>query len=38
MMSSRRVHIFTDLQSVRGEFARWMVEKHSASKIVNKPV
>jgi hypothetical protein len=38
MMSPRTAHIFSDLQSQLGEFARWMVEKHPMSKIVNKPV
>jgi hypothetical protein len=38
MMSPRTAHIFNDGKSVRGEFAKWMVEKHPLSKIVNKPV
>jgi hypothetical protein len=38
MMSPRTAHIFNDGKSVRGEFAKWMVEKHPWSKIVNKPV
>lgn len=38
MMSPRTAHIFSDAQSQRGEFARWMVEKHPLSKVVNKPV
>jgi hypothetical protein len=38
MMSPRTANIFKDLQSPMGEFARWMVEKHPLSKIVNKPV
>jgi hypothetical protein len=38
MMSPRTAHIFSDLQSQRGEFARWMVEKHPMSKAFNKPV
>ena len=38
MMSPRTAHIFSDASSQRGEFARWMVDKHPMSKIVNKPV
>lgn len=38
MMSPRTAHIFSDSQSQQGEFARWMIEKHPMSKIVNKPV
>jgi len=38
MMSPRTAHIFSDAQSQRGEFARWMVEQHPMSKVVNKPV
>ena len=38
MMSPRTAHIFSGSPSQRGEFARWMVEKHPLSKIVNKPV
>jgi hypothetical protein len=38
MMSPRTAHIFSDSPNQRGEFARWMVEKHPLSKIVNKPV
>jgi hypothetical protein len=38
MMSPRTAHIFSQSQSQRGEFARWMIEKHPMSKIVNKPV
>jgi len=38
MMSPRTAHIFADNQSVRAEFARWMIERHPMSKIVNKPV
>jgi hypothetical protein len=38
MMSPRTAHIFGDLQSPRGEFARWMIEKHPMSRVVNKPV
>lgn len=37
MMSPRTAHIFSDLQSQRGEFARWMIEHHPLSKIVNRP-
>jgi hypothetical protein len=37
-MSPRTAHIFTELQSPLGELARWMVEKHPMSKVVNKPV
>jgi hypothetical protein len=38
VMSARTAHIFSELPSVRGEFARWMVDNHPMSKIVNKPV
>lgn len=38
MMSPRTAHIFGELQSARGEFARWMINHHPSSKIVNKPV
>ena len=38
MMSPRTAHIFSDLPTPRGEFARWMVDKHPMSKLVNKPV
>ncbi len=38
MMSPRTAHIFSNQQSQRGEFARWMVENHPMSKIVNRPV
>jgi hypothetical protein len=38
MMSPRTAHIFSDRQSQRGEFARWMVEHHPLSKVVNRPV
>jgi hypothetical protein len=37
-MSPRTAHIFSDMQSPRGEFAKWMVEKHPMSKVVNKPI
>ena len=38
MMSPRTAHIFSDAVTQRGEFARWMVDNHPMSKIVNKPV
>jgi hypothetical protein len=38
MMSPRTAHIFSELKSERGEFARWMVEHHPLSKVVNRPV
>jgi hypothetical protein len=38
VMSPRTAHIFSELKSARGEFARWMVDNHPLSKIVNKPV
>jgi hypothetical protein len=38
VMSPRTAHIFSELQSQYGEFARWMVNNHPLSKIVNKPV
>ena len=38
MMSPRTAHIFSDQQNHRGEFARWMVEHHPMSKVVNRPV
>jgi Protein of unknown function (DUF2971) len=38
IMSPRTAHIFSDSQSPLGETARWMIEKHPMSKIVNKPV
>jgi hypothetical protein len=38
MMSPRTAHIFSELPSARGEFARWIVDQHPLSKIVNKPV
>ncbi|MGP0094634.1 MAG: DUF2971 domain-containing protein [Xanthobacteraceae bacterium] len=37
MMSPRTAHIFSDLPSQRGEFARWLVDHHPMSKIVNRP-
>jgi Protein of unknown function (DUF2971) len=37
-MSPRTAHIFRDLKSTRGELARWMIDKHPLSKLVNKPV
>jgi hypothetical protein len=38
MISPRTAHIFSELQSPLGEVARWMVNNHPLSKIVNKPV
>ena len=38
VMSPRTAHIFSDLATPRGEFARWMVEHHPLSKILNKTV
>lgn len=38
MMSPRTAHIFFDLQGELGEFARWMVDRHPLSKVVNRPV
>jgi hypothetical protein len=38
MMSPRTAHIFAELQSQRGEFARWLVEHHPLSRVVNRPV
>ena len=38
VMSPRTAHIFSALGSQRGEFARWMVDHHPMSNIVNKPV
>jgi len=38
MMSPRTAHIFSDLATQGGEFARWMIEHHPLSKIVNKTV
>lgn len=37
-MSPRTAHIFSDLKSPRGDVARWLVEHHSMSKLVNRPV
>jgi hypothetical protein len=37
MISPRTAHIFKDLPSHLGELARWMVEHHPMSKIVNRP-
>jgi hypothetical protein len=37
-MSPRTAHIFSDLKSPRGEMARWLVEHHAMSKLVNRPV
>ncbi len=37
-MSPRTAHIFRDLKSTRGEFARWMIDHHPLSKAVNKRV
>ena len=37
-MSPRTAHIFTDLTSPRGDVARWLVEHHAMSKLVNRPV
>lgn len=37
MVSPRTAHIFSDLQSPRGGFARWLIEHHPMSKIVNRP-
>jgi hypothetical protein len=37
MMSPRTSHIFKDLKSQRGEVARWLVENHPLSKVINKP-
>jgi hypothetical protein len=38
MMSPRTAHIFSDQQSHRGGFARWLVEQQPMSKVVNRPV
>jgi len=35
MVSPRTAHIFSHLKTDFGEMARWMIEKHPASKIVN---
>jgi hypothetical protein len=37
MMSPRTAHIFAELPGQLGEFARWMVQHHPMSKIVNRP-
>jgi hypothetical protein len=37
-MSPRTAHIFSDQKSPRGEVARWLVENHAASRLVNRPV
>jgi hypothetical protein len=37
-MSPRTAHIFSDLRSPRGEVARWLVEHHAMSKLVNRSV
>lgn len=37
-MSPRTAHIFSDQDSGRGEVARWLVENHAMSKLVNRPV
>ena len=37
-MSPRTAHIFRDLTSARGEIARYLIEKHPLSKVVNKPI
>jgi hypothetical protein len=38
MMSPRTAHIFSGLQNHRGEFARWLIENHPMSRIVNQPI
>jgi hypothetical protein len=38
MMSPRTAHIFSNEQNVRAEFARWMIDNHPLSKVVNKPI
>lgn len=38
VMSPRTAHIFLDAKTRRGEFARWLVEQHPYSKIVNKRI
>jgi hypothetical protein len=38
MVSPRTAHIFGGQQSHFGELARWMVEHHPMSKLVNRPV
>jgi len=37
-MSPRTAHIFSDQDSPRGEVARFLVDHHSMSKLVNRPV
>jgi hypothetical protein len=37
-MSPRTAHIFSDHKSPRGDVARWLVEHHAMSKLVNRPV
>jgi hypothetical protein len=37
-MSPRTAHIFSDLKSPRGDIARWLVEHHAMSKLVNRRV
>lgn len=37
-MSPRTAHIFSEQDSGRGEVARWLVENHAMSKLVNRPV
>jgi hypothetical protein len=38
VISPRTAHIFSDRQTQLGELARWMVEHHPMSKVVNRPV
>ncbi len=38
MISPRTAHIFSNEQNVRAEFARWMIDHHPLSEIVNKPI
>jgi hypothetical protein len=37
-MSPRTAHIFSDRNTPRGEVARYLVEHHAMSKLVNQPV
>lgn len=37
-VSPRTAHIFSDTDSPLGEMARWVIEKHPASAVVNKTV
>ncbi len=37
-MSPRTAHIFSDRQAPSGDLARWMIENHPMSKVVNLPV